>query len=278
MIPPKPSENITDFIDYCHALSRKFGVAAPLPPVHRGAAGRRRRNREALHASAQHASALPWKPVGASEEAVLKFMEICGHDLPTMYVDFLLHFGEGDGGLETFDAADGSVSGLSEYYGRCRAGVERTLPENTVLIAACIFYMDYSLVYSPAEPSRPPMVAESGDFGKILRPRAASFRNFLYSQAFGRFAFPWGPRHAFLHSNDRAAMLGAVDIAVRSGFEPSWFSDEYQSCLMRDEDLLNIRQKYGKLYFSIHGRDAGTADELRRRFLDGVAGLRGCGS
>lgn len=163
--------------------------------------------------------------------------------LPALYAAYLRYFGEGDGALKMADDADARVSKLLALYREQDAG-ETVVPAHGVIIGAWGVSGERALLYPHdshddalgMRAATEPAVVISW-WGKVDHVCARSFRNHIYRQAFVRGRLRDGVRCNMWR--DDPAFYGEVcGHLMTLGFAPTWFSDDRQCCMERDDGSL----------------------------------------
>lgn len=208
MIKSRPSDQIADFIDFYETICGKAAID---------------------------------ERIGSSDEEINKFVGVCGHVLPPLYIAYLREFGKHDGILRLGDNGEFQLNRLIQFYEKQLEKKRQWVPKNTVLFSLEGLSGGRGFYYGNQDFLKEPNVVTTWN-NEVGATRAASFRNYLYHQAFLRGRFPRGTIAVALHSNSKELTSRLTDYAGNFGFMPYWFCDEYQACMEGDGQLLLINQ------------------------------------
>jgi hypothetical protein len=142
------------------------------------------------------------KAIGATEEQIRRFGDLCGHPLPRLYVDYLHHFGTSDGGLRLMGDAEATIGELINHYERQGQKGFTQQPPRCVLIGLESLSGGIALKY---DQNGQPSVVVTWD-NSVGATRAQCFRNFLYSATFLRGLFRGRPCDVLLKRESMQAV------------------------------------------------------------------------
>lgn len=206
MILSKPSDDIGDFLDFMATTLGRDAVLARQP---------------------------------AKLDDLSRFIVLARLPLPLLYLGYLKEFGAGDDLLRMADDANARVTALIELYEEQDPN-DSEIPARGVVIGAygmsgerTLLYPDGGEMLASEAPITEPTVVISW-WGDVSHTYAQNFRNHLYRQAFVRGCTAVGA-HCSLYRNDPDFLSPARRHLLGLGFVPHWFSDDYQSCLERDD-------------------------------------------
>jgi|GEM_PF-4172773 len=236
MAPTQPSDSIQDFVTFMTAM---FG--------------------RDVYASRR----------GATQEDVVTLARCCPHPFPQLYREYLLEFGEDAGGFEfAFDTLS-DIQSLLAFHDPDEPPLPPEQPEDCFVFAienaSGGRVLDFSDCKSgkSTEPTVASYYADDLDY-----TYSKTFRIFLYGAGFieGRIKPP-RPSRWTLISQVPSQMQDLLAVAVRCGFVPYWFSDEYMSCLERGGESLVMRTQGGMTSIVVVASDDAKTADIRSQLL-----------
>ncbi len=200
---------------------------------------------------------------GATNAKITEFQRVAGRDLPSLYLGYLSYFGGNDGPIRLCDDCDSSAAAIVEYLEASATKEYPVLPPDCVMIgiralsfARCLWYQD---------PIAEPKVIIN-DWEHVVRIVADSFGTHLYRQTWRHRYFRDGT--IILYGGKDIRLTDVETAVVPMGFEPMFFSDEYQFTAKRGELKFLSRHEADGIRVLVAGDDewrvGRAADEIQR--------------